>query len=117
MSEMTEVPMSDPMRQAWERYKQTDDYQNTRRWALHEQHVDGSLWAAYCEGYKAAEAKLAKVRECVKGLNPAAIDALRDDNQQQLDADGVMVGVSRQAADETVAMLDELIALMGNAES
>ena len=34
-----------------------------------------------------------------------AITALRD-NQRQLDADGCEVGVSRQAADEVLALLD-----------
>jgi hypothetical protein len=39
------------MRDAWEAYKLTDEYANTRRWALHEQHVDGSLWAAFVVGW------------------------------------------------------------------
>ena len=38
-------------------------------------------------------------------LNQDAIDALRN-GQQQLDQDGVIVGVSRQALDEVLAMLD-----------
>ena len=38
-------------------------------------------------------------------LNQDAIDALRND-QQQLDQDGVIVGVSRQALDEVLAMRD-----------
>lgn len=40
----------------------------------------------------------------------AAIENLKT-NQQQLDADGCMVGVSRQALDETLALTDNLIAL------
>ena len=38
-------------------------------------------------------------------LNQDAIDNLRN-NQQQLDQDGVMVGVSRQALDEVLAHID-----------
>ena len=38
-------------------------------------------------------------------LNQDAIDALRN-GQQQLDQDGVIVGVSRQALDEVLAMRD-----------
>ena len=49
-----EVPRGDPRMVAWERYKQTEDYANTRRWAAHADHVDGSLWAAFIEGFEAA---------------------------------------------------------------
>lgn len=40
-------------------------------------------------------------------LNQDAIDALRND-QQQLDQDGVIVGVSRQALDEVLAYIDAM---------
>jgi hypothetical protein len=43
----------DPRLGAWEKYKQTDAYVNTRKWAAHEQHRDGSLWAAFLEGWEA----------------------------------------------------------------
>ena len=46
----------DPRIVAWEKYKQTDDYANTREWALHQNHITGSLWAAFLQGYKAAKA-------------------------------------------------------------
>ena len=52
---MGEVPLSDPMRAAWERYKLTDMYANSRKWAAHEEHVDGSMWAAFVEGYRTAQ--------------------------------------------------------------
>lgn len=39
-------------------------------------------------------------------MNPA-IENLTE-NQQQLDADGIMVGVSRQALDETLAIMGEM---------
>jgi hypothetical protein len=42
-------------------------------------------------------------------MNPA-IENLKT-NQKQLDADGCMVGVSRQALDETLALMDDLARL------
>ena len=49
------VPDTSPMKIAWDKYKDTPNYQNTRRWALLEAHVDGSLWAAFAAGYKFRE--------------------------------------------------------------
>ena len=62
MSEaMAEVPLTHPMRAAWEKYKETDEYANSRKWALHpeaadRQYVDGSMWAAFCAGWHTAQA-------------------------------------------------------------
>lgn len=39
---------------AWNAYKATDEFANTRKWARHEQHVEGSLWAAFFQGFSAA---------------------------------------------------------------
>lgn len=40
---------------AWEAYKATDDYANTKRWAGHDdQAADGSLWASFERGWLAA---------------------------------------------------------------
>lgn len=75
----TQSPIADdhPMKVAWDAYKQTDEYANSKHWALRiapiyfdaderrqaedlmphsqrEQHVEGSLWVAFCEGYRAA---------------------------------------------------------------
>ncbi len=50
-----ELPRGHPLRTAFDRYKRTVEYENTRRWALHERHVDGSLWAAFMAGYKSAD--------------------------------------------------------------
>lgn len=44
----------EPVMVAWKAYQATDDYKNTRNWALHEKHVDGSLWAAFSHGFIAA---------------------------------------------------------------
>lgn len=49
-----ELPKEHPLRALWSAYKATDEYANTRRWALHEGSVDGSLWAAFSEGLAAA---------------------------------------------------------------
>jgi hypothetical protein len=55
MSEAVQaVSAGHPLMVAWSEYKQTDAFNNTRRWALHERHVDGSLWAAFEEGWRAA---------------------------------------------------------------
>jgi len=43
-------------------------------------------------------------------MNPA-IENLKT-NQKQLDADGCMVGVSRQALDETLTLFDNLVAML-----
>lgn len=55
---MAPLPSGDPRMKAWKEYQATARYKNTRRWARVEQHVDGSLWAAFVEGWSAAnEAK------------------------------------------------------------
>lgn len=54
MSTMTPVPESHPLMVAWNAYKATDEYANTKKWALHEQHVEGSLWAAFMAGFNAS---------------------------------------------------------------
>lgn len=62
MSDETQpLPADHPLTIAWEAYKKTDAYANTRRWALHEQHVEGSLWACYRDGYAAGIAHAAAV--------------------------------------------------------
>lgn len=48
------VPIGDPMRDAWEAYSATPEYANTKSWAIHREHVDGSLWAAFVAGWKAS---------------------------------------------------------------
>lgn len=49
-----QVPSDHPLMVAWETYKVSDHYRNSRRWALHDDHVDGSLWAAFEQGWAAA---------------------------------------------------------------
>jgi hypothetical protein len=74
------VDKSDPRSMAWEAYKATENYRNSKHWALavqpmiqvgdpdadrrryslmpieqREQHVEGSLWAAFIAGFAAAK--------------------------------------------------------------
>lgn len=45
------VPSDHPLMLAWGAYKLTEEFANSRRWAAHAAHVDGSLWAAFVEGW------------------------------------------------------------------
>lgn len=56
MSAQTPVGKSSPLWKAWEDYNGSDDYQNTRTWAMREEHVDGSLWSAFEHGFRAIPA-------------------------------------------------------------
>lgn len=56
---MQPLKPNDPRLLAWEEYKKSDEYKNSRSWALHEEHVDGSMWAAFIKGWSMAEAALA----------------------------------------------------------
>ena len=55
---MTKIADDHPMKVAWDFYKETDDYANTRKWALQEEHVDGSLWTAFCVGWNHNETNI-----------------------------------------------------------
>jgi len=54
---MAMIPETDPLMIAWKSYSATEAYTNTRGWAANKMHVDGSLWAAFCAGWYAAQAK------------------------------------------------------------
>lgn len=80
MATDVEIAADDPMKKAWEKYKATPEFENSKLWAMRiapivhshdpagaesslyelmprdqrERHVDGSLWAAFVEGYRAA---------------------------------------------------------------
>lgn len=73
MSAQAELPKGHPMRDAWETYSATDKYANTRRWALTEAHVDGSLWAAFIAGYGAALPAVPEVKEAAFGDQPMSL--------------------------------------------
>lgn len=53
MPDMVALGGDDPRMVAWEAYKATPEYANTRKWARTE-HAEGSLWAAFLEGWARA---------------------------------------------------------------
>ena len=50
MSVMKALPENDPIMISWNKYKATDQFANTKKWAVYPEHVEGSLWAAYLQG-------------------------------------------------------------------
>lgn len=63
---MSEMPMSHPLRAAWEQYKQTEDYKNTSKWAKQPEHLEGSLWGVWLAAYSAATERAASLHESVR---------------------------------------------------
>ena len=63
MTWQTPISADHPLRKAWEKYKITDDYTKTRQWALHVEHVEGSLWAAFLSGWFACEKLMIQSRQ------------------------------------------------------
>ena len=59
MSEQTPVAADAPVMKAWEAYKATDEYANTKRWAVVAEYTDGSLWAAFLQGWASYSLMLA----------------------------------------------------------
>jgi len=49
---MKQVDEKSPLILAYEQYKLTEHYANTLKWAKEENHVEGSLWAAFAEGWR-----------------------------------------------------------------
>ncbi|CAB5079585.1 hypothetical protein UFOVP143_40 [uncultured Caudovirales phage] len=100
----TPVPREAPVMQAWEQYKATEDYANTRVWARHEDHVDGSLWAAFYAGFFAcavnaagsaadAAAKIEQMRAALEWYRDQVTDCRKisppgDVARRELDKDG-----------------------------
>lgn len=71
MNVSAKLPDDDPLMIAWNAYKQTKEYDNVLRWAknftitvaydtgqliMNANTQEGSLWAAYAEGFKAGRA-------------------------------------------------------------
>ncbi len=44
----------------WEKYNKSEEYANSFRWAAHEEHRQGSMWAAFMAGFLAANPDGAK---------------------------------------------------------
>jgi len=55
MGTQTEIPIGHPMRDAWEAYKETEEFKNSQRWANIPEFIDGSLWTAFRAGYEACQ--------------------------------------------------------------
>jgi hypothetical protein len=87
MSVMSPVPKADPLMVAWEAYRQTDDYANTKQWAIQADHTEGSLWAAFMAGFQAATIRAAELHEQID----SASDAERIDNLPGAGAMGAIV--------------------------
>lgn len=99
---MSPLPKNDPALVAWEAYKASPEYQNTRRWASHDDHVDGSLWAAFLQGRQSAPSAQPKPLE--RGELAEAVDwlALEAANLERSGArtysgDGVDVALAASA--------------------
>lgn len=60
MPAMTPEPKDSPLMKAWEAYKQTPEYANTKQWASKEEHTEGSLWAAFSAGFGKTEKLIAE---------------------------------------------------------
>ncbi len=60
MSAMTPTPKDSPLMREWENYTSTEEYHNSFRWAAHEEHRQGSMWAAFMAGFLAANPDGAK---------------------------------------------------------
>lgn len=56
---------------AWKEYQESKDFANSKKWAIHTEHVEGSLWAAFLEGFKMATERAAMLHE---NVNPASDD-------------------------------------------
>jgi hypothetical protein len=48
---MAPLPKGHPMLEAWEAFRTTPEYENARHWAQYMDHIEGSLWAAFTEGW------------------------------------------------------------------
>lgn len=72
---MAALPDDDPRVAAFATYRESEEYENTRKWALHERHVDGSLWAAFIAGWHARSTGGDLVREDLLAEADAELEA------------------------------------------
>jgi hypothetical protein len=67
---MAPVPANHPLMIAWTEYEASPDYARSYGWAKKgAEYVEGSLWAAFVEGFKAATERAASLHE---QINPAS---------------------------------------------
>lgn len=58
MSTMALLPKDHPLMQAYDLYRSTEEYANSKRWASHvhkDEHLEGSLWSLFAAGWQAAQ--------------------------------------------------------------
>lgn len=63
MTASSPVPKDSPLWLAWSAYTATEGYANTKRWAIHPEHTEGSLWAAFEAGFAALRAESDRLRK------------------------------------------------------
>lgn len=80
MSTQAPLPKNHPLVIAFEKYKATPEYANTRRWALHDAHVDGSLWAAFSAGRESQAELIASMERHGAHLEKARLPTYPDPN-------------------------------------
>lgn len=94
---MTAVHKDAPVMKAWEIYKASEDYANTKRWTVDPNHADGSLWSAFYQGYFACACHVAEW-DCADNNIPemaqSEIDKLRAENERLREAlDKMLIAV------------------------
>lgn len=89
MPTMQALPTDHPEMKAWEEYKNSDEYKNSFNHAAQEQHRDGSMWAAFDEGWRSATI--------------LSVDDIAGKVQKQLDALGAPIALTRDQRDALCA--------------
>lgn len=54
MPEMRALQEDHPLMIAWKKHQESDDFANSKKWAAYPEHLQGSLWALFMAGWKAA---------------------------------------------------------------
>jgi hypothetical protein len=71
MPTMTPCPKDDPLMIAWMQFQSTGDYENAKQWAAKPEHLQGSLWAVFEAGFRAATERAAGLHEQVDSASDA----------------------------------------------
>lgn len=93
------LPVNDPLLRAYHAYRETRDYKNTRKWALTDEHVDGSLWAAFMHGWEANDAATSSSHDSlVKALEEIVRESeMGEQSDWASNAEGRMLRIARAA--------------------
>lgn len=87
MTASTPCPLDHPLMVAWQAHQATGDFANGKHWAAHPEHLQGSLWALFMEGWMAATKRAGDLHESV---NPAS-DQERHDGSPGAGAMGAVI--------------------------